>query len=170
MNFDWKLLLSEVEILQLAPLEHLRYQRNTQPSGLLTQKHVSHESPHCLFHCKLRNVLKKEKVEEKNKEMKDVSEKQESERELQEEEEKRTLSKALWLSPDQCCPQLIPSLNDFTWKKDSVRGGRRLSFLCYSFFSVFSVLFTDHQFLFKCNVSQLGEKVFPETYSTPCVS
>ena len=34
MNFHWKLLLSEIEVLQLTPLEHLRFRRNTQPSGL----------------------------------------------------------------------------------------------------------------------------------------
>lgn len=32
MNFDWKLLLSEVEVLQLAPLEHLRYEKHSLQS------------------------------------------------------------------------------------------------------------------------------------------
>lgn len=38
MNFHRKLLLSEVEVLQLTPLEHLRFRKNRNSSGLLTEK------------------------------------------------------------------------------------------------------------------------------------
>lgn len=37
MNFHWKLLLSEIEVLQLTPLEHLGIKRNKRSSGLYSK-------------------------------------------------------------------------------------------------------------------------------------
>lgn len=37
------------------------------------------------------------------------------------------------------------------------------------FFFLFSVPFMNHQLLFKCSQSQLGEKVSPKPFSTACV-
>lgn len=81
---------------------------------------------------------------------------------------------SLWLS-DQVqtrrpCPQQIPSLDDLTLEKDSVRGEEAFFLLLgFSFFSLFSVRFMNHQLLFKRSQSQLGEKVSPKTHSTACV-
>lgn len=72
MNFHRKLLLSEVEVLQLTPLEHLRFRKNRNSSGLLTEKNVLHiksaqlsaGSLHCMFQFVLKeNAMGKEEEE-----------------------------------------------------------------------------------------------------------
>lgn len=72
MNFHRKLLLSEVEVLQLTPLEHLRFRKNRNSSGLLTEKNVLHiksaqlsaRSLHCMFQFVLKeNAMGKEEEE-----------------------------------------------------------------------------------------------------------
>lgn len=173
MNFYRKLLLSEVEILQLTPLEHLRV-GETQPLQGCSHKNMLHIKIHtafsqilsslrCMFQFVWReNAMDKEEGEEK---MEDADEEAEGGR-------KENL---IWSSLIRSRPGGLVHSGSLRWMTSLWRKTvweREEAFfplLGFSFFPLFSVPFMNHQLLFKCSQSQLGEKVSPKTYSATCV-